>query len=180
MCSSYSSTTSSTLNFSTFIHFWRTCKSVGIAESIGFRIGWPDNVFAANDVGSICPHVSILHKSGLSTPNEEHSVGSNGFGVVRFVRCRINANEGRIAYSLHLRQHRRKRLVRHFLFRQQSMHYFSDRTNQSFPDATHVTRSLEYYRGSARPGSNEVIHVKLRKRKSARFEPFGSFMFLCD
>jgi len=31
-----------------------------------------------------------------------------------------------------------------------------------------------------RPGSNEVIHVKLRKRKSARFKLFSSFMFLCD
>jgi len=35
--------------------------------------------------------------------------------------------------------------------------------------------TLEYYRGSARPGSNEVIHVKLRKRKSARFQLFSSF-----
>jgi len=40
--------------------------------------------------------------------------------------------------------------------------------------------TLEYYRRSARPGSNEIIHVKLRKRKSARFELFSSFMFLCD
>jgi len=40
--------------------------------------------------------------------------------------------------------------------------------------------TLEYYRGSARPGSNEVIHVKLRKRKLARFQLFSSFMFLCD
>ena len=40
--------------------------------------------------------------------------------------------------------------------------------------------ALEYYRGSARPGSNEVIHVKLRKRKSVRFELFSTFMFLCD
>jgi len=39
--------------------------------------------------------------------------------------------------------------------------------------------TLEYYRGSARPGSNEVIHVKLRKRKSARFELFSSFLLLC-
>jgi len=29
-------------------------------------------------------------------------------------------------------------------------------------------------------GSNEVIHVKLRKRKSVRFELFSSFMFLCE
>ena len=43
-----------------------------------------------------------------------------------------------------------------------------------------VSITLEYYRGSARPGSNEVIHVKLRKRKSACFELFSSFMFLCD
>jgi len=40
--------------------------------------------------------------------------------------------------------------------------------------------TLEYYRGSARPWWNEVIYVKLRKRKSARFELFNSFMFLCD
>jgi len=40
--------------------------------------------------------------------------------------------------------------------------------------------TLEYYRRSTRPGSNEVIHVKLRKRMSARFELFSSFMFLCD
>jgi len=40
--------------------------------------------------------------------------------------------------------------------------------------------TLEYYRGSARRGSNEVIHVKLRKLKSARFELISSFMFLCD
>jgi len=40
--------------------------------------------------------------------------------------------------------------------------------------------TLECYRGSPRPGSNEVMHVKLRKRKSAGFELFSSFMFLCD
>jgi len=40
--------------------------------------------------------------------------------------------------------------------------------------------TLEYYRRSARPRSNEVIHVKLRKRKSARFELLSGFMFLCD
>ena len=40
--------------------------------------------------------------------------------------------------------------------------------------------TLEYLRGSGRPGSNEVIHVKLRKRKSARFQLFSSFIFLCD
>jgi len=43
-----------------------------------------------------------------------------------------------------------------------------------------ILLTLEYYRGSARPGSNEVIHIKLRKRKSARFQLFNSFMFLYD
>ena len=43
-----------------------------------------------------------------------------------------------------------------------------------------VSLTLEYYRRSARPGSNEVIHVKLRKRKSGCFELFSSFMFLYD
>jgi len=43
-----------------------------------------------------------------------------------------------------------------------------------------TVKTMECYRGSARPGSNEVIHVKLRKRKSARFQLFSSFMFLRD
>jgi len=30
------------------------------------------------------------------------------------------------------------------------------------------------------PGQMNVIHVKLRKWMSARFELFSSFMFLCD
>jgi len=44
----------------------------------------------------------------------------------------------------------------------------------------YAIKTLEYYRGSARPQSNEVIHVKLRKQKSAHFELFSTFMFLCD
>jgi len=49
-------------------------------------------------------------------------------------------------------------------------------------DQVHVEdpETLEYLRGWRAPGSKEVIHVKLRKRKSARFELFSSFMFLCD
>jgi len=46
--------------------------------------------------------------------------------------------------------------------------------------AGNVLKTLEYYRGSDRPGSNVVIRVKLRKRKSARFQLFSSFIFLCD
>jgi len=38
--------------------------------------------------------------------------------------------------------------------------------------------TLEYHRGSGRPGSNEVIHVKLRKRASARFQLFSSLFFV--
>jgi len=40
--------------------------------------------------------------------------------------------------------------------------------------------ALEYYHGSARPRSKEVIHMKLQKRKLAHFQLFSSFMFLCD
>jgi len=40
--------------------------------------------------------------------------------------------------------------------------------------------TMEYLRGKRAPGSNEVIHVTLRKRKLARFQLFSSFMFLCD
>jgi len=40
--------------------------------------------------------------------------------------------------------------------------------------------SLEYYRGSGRLASNAVTHVKLRKRKTARFELFSSLFFVCD
>jgi len=39
-------------------------------------------------------------------------------------------------------------------------------------------KSLEYYRGSSRAGSNEVTHVKLRKRASAGFQLFSSFFFV--
>jgi len=40
--------------------------------------------------------------------------------------------------------------------------------------------TLEYYRGSSRPGSNEVTHVKLHKHTSECFPRFSSFIFLCD
>jgi len=43
----------------------------------------------------------------------------------------------------------------------------------SFPEDSAITWTMEYYRGSDSPGSNEVIHVKLRKRKSARFQLFS-------
>jgi len=41
-----------------------------------------------------------------------------------------------------------------------------------------VKPTLEHYRGSGRPRSNEIIHVKLRKHASARFQLSSSLFFV--